>query len=451
VRLSFYALVSLVALAVGVWRGAGYDAANRCGAAPEILAGVAVEVGTASYGDRVLVRGEAGAWGFVLSAPNAAVKIGERIRVEGARVELIEDFAGESGKIFPYANLMRSRGYCFEARGGEIVSVGESSAPLDRLRVYGAAARELIARTMPPVPAALSAGALLGGDDGVGGNLEEAARRAGLSHALALSGFNVAIFAGAVDLSLRRFAPRWLRIAGGALAGWLLVALAGLPASGVRAALAWSVGSAARLSYRHAEAPRALLYATLAFAWWNPLALAFDLSLQLSVLACLGIAAWATPVADKLVGVPGIPTIREAVAATLAATATTLPLTLWTFGQISLVAPLANALVAYAIPAMMWAGLVGVLVGTFPAKAGGLFGPALALPAQTFAWVAAWTGGLAWAAYPISLSAHAALWGSLAVSLLALISIIRARRLETARWAPETARLERAVQECGLA
>ncbi len=435
------------ALVAGLWRGGGYDVAHRCPeAASEVLRGVAVEVRAGTFGDRVLARGENGNWGFVASVSSGEVVVGERIEVSDAKVSKIEDFLGDGGQVFPYANLMRSRGYCFEAKRGTVEIVGESDAMLDRLRALGVAARKQIGRVLPPIPAALSAGALLGGDDGVGEDLEEASRRAGLAHALALSGFNVGVFAGAVDLALRRLLPRRGRILGGALAGWLLVALAGLPASGVRAALAWSVGSAARLMFRPAEAPRALLYATLVFAWWNPLALAFDISLQLSVLACLGIAAWATPVADKLVGVPGIPTVREAVAATLAATATTLPIMAWSFGQISVVSPLANAAVAYFIPLMMWAGLVAVFVATLGPLVD-LLGPPLALPAQIFASVALWSGSLPWAAVPISISASSALWGSLIVSAIALASISRTRRLERELWEPEIARLERSIAE----
>jgi competence protein ComEC len=443
----FAATFGFLVLALAVWRGAGYDAGHRCPeVAPEFLRGVAAEVRVGPYGDRVLARGEGGSWGFVASVATGAVEVGERFSVSGGKVGPIEDFLGDGGQIFPYANLMRSRGYCFAAKRGAVEALGESRAPPDRLRAWGATLRARIGRVLPPVAAALSAGALLGGNDGVGDELEEDARRAGLAHALALSGFNVAVFAGAVDLALRQTAPRAARILGGALAGWLLVALAGLPPSGVRAALAWSIGASARLLYREAEAPRALLYAALLYAWWNPLALAFDVSLQLSVLACLGLAAWASPVAEKLVGVPGIPTVREAVAATVAASAATLPISAWAFGQVSVVAPIANGILAYAIPAMMWAGLAAATVAGAPVLAGAL-GPPLALPAETFAAVAAWAGGFSWSAAATSLSAPAALFGSLAVALLALASVARARRRALALDAPNLARLRRAVFE----
>lgn len=423
---------------------------HRCpDSLPGDLRGVAVEVRVGSYGDRVLALPEPGAgstWGFVSAVPSGSVAVGEAIEVSGAKVSQIEDFLGDRGRLFPYANLMRSRGYCFESRGGSVAVVGESSSPLDRLRVWGAAARARIAQVLPPVPAALSAGAFLGGDAGVWDDLKDAAQRAGLSHALALSGFNVAVFAGAVDFALGKFAPRALRILGGASAGWLLVALAGLPASGVRAALAWTIGSLARLSFRRAEAPRALLYAALAYSWANPLALAFDLSLQLSLLACLGIAAWAAPAAEKLVWVPGLPTLRESVAATLAATAATLPISAWSFGQVSVVGPAANAAVAYAVPLMMWAGIVAVFASASPPIAG-VLSPVIALPANIFAAVASWGGSLPFSAAPVALSAPEALLVSIFLAGAALASIARARERSRVSRADEVARLRRAIEE----
>lgn len=441
------AALALVVFGAACWRGVSHDVANRCSTeSPEVLRGVAVEVRVGNFGDRVLARGEGGSWGFVASVAGGEVAVGERVEIFGAKIFRIKDFVGDGGQAFPYANLMRSRGYCFEAKRGAVKIVGSSNGLADQLRVLGGAARARIGRVLPPVPAALSAGALFGGDDGIGEDLEESSRRAGLAHALALSGFNVAVFAGAIDLVLRGFALRFARILGGAAAAWLLVFLAGLPPSGVRAALAWTVGASARLSFRRAEAPRALLYAAFVYAWWNPLAIAFDLSLQLSLLACLGLAAWAAPVAERLVGVPGVLSIREAAASTLAATVATLPLSAWSFGQISLVAPIANAALAYAIPGMMWAGFAAAAV-SFSGALSGAVGSVLALPAEIFAAVALQFGGFTWSSVSLSSGPALALLGSFAVSLSALWSIGAARRREVDAWAPEVVRLRRAIDE----
>jgi competence protein ComEC len=440
-------LAALAVFAASFWRGASYDASNRCPAAPpDVLRGVAVEVRVGTFGDRALVRGENGTWGFVAAVGSGEVAVGDKVEISGARVFRIKDFLGDGGQMFPYANLMRSRGYCFEAKRGEVKIIGSSGGFADQLRALGVAARERIGRVLPPVPAALSAGALFGGDDGIGEDLEESSRRAGLAHALALSGFNVAVFAGAIDLVLRGFMPRSARILGGAAAAWLLVSLAGLPPSGVRAALAWTVGAAARLSFRRAEAPRALLYAAFVYSWWNPLAIAFDLSLQLSLLACLGLAAWAASAAERLVGVPGVLGIREAAASTLAATVATLPLSVWSFGQISLVAPLANAALAYAIPGMMWAGFAAAAV-SFSDALSDAVGSVLALPAELFSFVALRFGGFAWSSVSVSSGPVLALLGSFVVSLAAFWSIGAARRREAEAWTSEVLRLRRSIDE----
>src|SRR5207245_4053565 len=60
------------------------------------------------------------------------------------------------------------------------------------------AAREAIARTLPPTSAALLSGLLLGDRADLPPEVEDGFRRAGVYHVLAVSGFNVALIAGAV-------------------------------------------------------------------------------------------------------------------------------------------------------------------------------------------------------------------------------------------------------------
>ena len=59
-------------------------------------------------------------------------------------------------------------------------------------------AREAIANVLPPASAALLTGLLLGDRADLPGEIDEAFRRAGVYHVLAVSGFNVALVAGSV-------------------------------------------------------------------------------------------------------------------------------------------------------------------------------------------------------------------------------------------------------------
>src|SRR5207245_4697004 len=85
--------------------------------------------------------------------------------------------------------------------------------------------------------------------------------------------------------------------------------------------------------------------------------LAHDVSFQLSFAGTAGIAAMTDGIAARLGWMPAI--LRDPFAATIAAEAATWPLMLANFNQLSLVAPLANALVLPLLPAIMVLGRSG--------------------------------------------------------------------------------------------
>ena len=82
-----------------------------------------------------------------------------------------------------------------------------------------------------------------------------------------------------------------------------------------------------------------------------------DVGFQLSAIATAGLLAWATPLRDWLKirlpkRTPGW--LLEALGVSLAAQASTLPLVLLEFGRLSVVAPIANLLIAPLVaPAML--------------------------------------------------------------------------------------------------
>jgi competence protein ComEC len=94
---------------------------------------------------------------------------------------------------------------------------------------------------------------------------------------------------------------------------------------------------------------------------FNPLLLLGDIGFQLSMLSTGGLMLFDPLIASRLKWIPA-PMIRTALSSTLAATIATLPLTVFTFGSISLVAPIANLLILPLIPWAMLTGLVAVAV-----------------------------------------------------------------------------------------
>ena len=89
--------------------------------------------------------------------------------------------------------------------------------------------------------------------------------------------------------------------------------------------------------------------------------MATDVGFQLSFVGTTGILVLASPIAAR---VPGPRLLAEPFAVTIAAQLATAPIAAGTFGVLSLVGPVANALVLPVIPLVIVVGGAGALLGT---------------------------------------------------------------------------------------
>lgn len=225
-------------------------------------------------------------------------------------------------------------------------------------------------------------GLLLGEKRGLPTNLSDAFSRTGTTHIIALSGFNITIIAVAL-MGLFNFFMVRRQVSFGLSVGVIIlfVLMTGAAASVVRAAVMGILVLLAQQVGRLYQIRNALVLAGAIMVYLNPRVLVWDLGFQLSFAATLGLIyilpilqAWLesgndekdfvtnrppkkTPV-DKFLGA-----IKLILATTLAAQIAVLPLLVVNFGQLSLIAPLANILVLPAIPLTMLAGFVSALAG----------------------------------------------------------------------------------------
>jgi competence protein ComEC len=217
-----------------------------------------------------------------------------------------------------------------------------------------------IAAALPEPHAGLLVGVLLGGSATLPSDFRQDMRTVGLTHVVAVSGFNVTIVAAVLAALTGRLVGRragWPLAAAGVLAYTILV---GGPPSATRAALMALLALGAESAGRPRDGLAALALAAALLAGWDPLLLG-DLGFQLSVLATAGLIVLAAPLQAGLRRLPAW--AAEGLAATLAAQAFVLPLQLATFHYLSLVSPLANLLVVPLLPPLMALGLVVALVG----------------------------------------------------------------------------------------
>jgi competence protein ComEC len=226
------------------------------------------------------------------------------------------------------------------------------------------ASGDLLTRVMPEPEAGLAAGILIGLRDRVDRDVAAAFTTAGVSHVVAISGWNIAIVAAAIAAVAGRIGRR-RRAVVTAVAIVVYIAFAGASPSVLRAGAMAGVVLFARETGRAGRAAGALAWAATLLLVSDP-SLIGDAGFQLSSLATAGLIAWATPLTDRLDrwSHGRLPRwLSECLGVSLAAQAATLPIVLASFGRLSIISPVVNLFVVPLVAPAMAAGLLAMLAG----------------------------------------------------------------------------------------
>jgi competence protein ComEC len=228
-----------------------------------------------------------------------------------------------------------------------------------RLRAgYRAALQELL----PAPHAALLMGVVLGIRTGIPPRLEQDMIATGLVHLLVLSGLKVAVFARLATAAIRPLLRRAATLPTLALIGLYALVGGGTPAAVRAAAMGGLVLLALHLG-RPAHVWTSLSMVAAAMLAWQP-ALAWDVGFQLSFVGTAAIILLTPPLEARLGWLPAW--FREPFAVTCAAQIGTVPLMATDFHLLSPIAPLANAAVLPALPALIGAGLLIAPLAALP-------------------------------------------------------------------------------------
>lgn len=217
-------------------------------------------------------------------------------------------------------------------------------------------------------------GLLIGQKRNLPETTEDSFRRAGLSHILVISGFNITLLISMIMAMLKPFGKK-ISLFGSGFAILFFTLFVGASPSVVRAAIMGGLSLLALAVNRTRESFLALLLAATVMAIYNPKILLFDIGFQLSFLATFGLIFVAPLLAPRLHWLPERFAIRDTMAMTLSAQLMTLPVIMMNFEQISLVAPLSNLLIAGPIiPLTMILGFFGTLGGFLSIPFGKILG-----------------------------------------------------------------------------
>ncbi len=245
---------------------------------------------------------------------------------------------------------------------------------------------------------ALMAGLLYGARSGFSQEVNNDFSRAGITHIVAISGYNISIVANILMSALLMVGLSRRRAFWFAMFGIILFVLfTGASASVVRAGIMGVIVLLASQLGRLSRIGNVLVFTAAMMLLFNPFILVWDAGFQLSFLSTLGLI-YLSPVLNGYFILDNkniiLKNIIENFITTISAILATLPLILFQFGRLSLVAPLANLLIIWIVPYLMLVGFVALILSC-------LFFP--------LAWLVAWVANFG-LKYVIMMSHYLASW-----------------------------------------
>lgn len=284
-----------------------------------------------------------------------------------------------------YGDKIIATGVLTKGKGGWFLKEVDSVEKLERVESGILTLRRrvltLYKEYLPEPHASLLSGIVLGTKTSLDSGFFEALRKTGTLHIVVASGTNISIFAGTVLNIFAYMIGRRKGIVPTLLAVWFYVFLAGWQPPVVRAAIMGSIAFTAQALGREFDTWRALFLSCVVLLILNPLWL-FDLGFQLSFAATAGILAFQQGISRILALLPII--FKQDIATTLSAQIAVSPILLLSFGQLSLIAPVVNALILWSVPPIMAGGMIMGVVGLVFEPAGQLIAWFLWIPLEYF-------------------------------------------------------------------
>jgi competence protein ComEC len=275
-------------------------------------------------------------------------------------------------------------GRLYTTRGSK--QLGMSFAELEKIESHPSAIQDIrrefgagLATAVPEPAASLGLGLLIGQRSTLPEHVAAALSAVGLTHIVAVSGYNLTIIMRGVKSLLSKRSKYQITMLSLLLIGIFLL-MTGMSASIVRAAL---VSGLSILAWHYGRTFRPLLLLSLVAAVtaaWNPFYVWSDIGWYLSFLAFFGVLVIAPAVQKRLFGEKQLKLVLVVCIESMSAMLMTLPLIMFIFERVSIVALLANILVVPLVPlAMLTAAFAGVAGMIAPVLAGLIAWPATTL------------------------------------------------------------------------
>ena len=244
----------------------------------------------------------------------------------------------------------------------ELIEKNQGNLIYAKILAFKEKLRESIYQNLSPPQGSILGAIILGDKQKISEEWKNKLNIAGVRHITAVSGLHVTVLSS-ILMTLLLWLGFWRQQAFyfAILIITLFVVMTGLQPSAIRAGIMGSLFLIAQYFGRMSSASRAIFFAGAVMLAQNPLLLKLDVGFQLSFLAMLGIIYLLPVFQNWLKFIPWLQA-KSILAMTFSAYLFTLPILIYNFGYISLVAPLVNILI---IPLLYWIMIFGFIFASF--------------------------------------------------------------------------------------
>lgn len=274
-----------------------------------------------------------------------------------------------SGKIYPienfngfsYKDYMLSKGIYFSSSTSVIDTISHHRYWWKyHFYTYRQKLLSTIENMFPSQEAIFLGWILFWARENIPAELKEDFNNSWLTHFIAVSGFNITLCIIFVTFLLGFLPPVFRVIIVSLTIVWFSV-FVGLGAPVVRAAIMGIIGYMFLQTGNNAKNITLLAFTATCMILWSPMSLNYDVSLHLSFLAVIGIIYTQDYFQNIFSWIPNIFAIREAFVLTLSALSFSLPIMMFQFGQVSLLAPFSNIAITWTIPLAMLGWVIALI------------------------------------------------------------------------------------------
>lgn len=292
-------------------------------------------------------------------------KYGDQVKISG-KLERPTNFSTTTGNDFDYVGFLAKDDIYYQMNfvQAEVISGGHGTFIKTKLLAIKNAFIKKINLLIKEPESSLLSGLLLGAKNSLGKEWQTDFRQAGVSHIVALSGYNITIVAESIMVALS-FLPRAFSMSFGVLGIIAFALMTGGSATVLRASVMALLVLLARATGRKYDISRALLLAGVFMLIQNPKILVFDVSFQLSFLSTLALILVSPLVEKKVIFITEKYKLRELTVATISTQIFVLPFLLFKMGMLSVFGLFANVLILPLIPLIMLFGFITGILGFF--------------------------------------------------------------------------------------